>query len=78
MRTTIDIDDQLFLYAKQKALENHSSLKNVIEDALRELLSRSFMEHGVIQLETFQGGGGLKQGVDLDSNRSLNDIMDGL
>lgn len=58
MRTTIDIDDQLFLYAKQKALENHSSLKNVIEDALRELLSRSFMEHGAIQLETFQGGGG--------------------
>lgn len=36
MRTTIDIDDQLLLYTKQKAVEQNCSLKNIVEDALRE------------------------------------------
>ncbi len=77
MRTTIDIDDQLLFYAKQKAGENHSSLKNIMEDALREFLSRHAVPYGAIELETFRGVG-LKHGVDLNNNSSLNDIMDGL
>ena len=39
MRTTIDIDEQLLIYVKQKAAENNSSLKNIIEDALRDFFS---------------------------------------
>jgi chemotaxis methyl-accepting protein methylase len=76
MRTTIDIDEHLLLYAKQKAAENHGTLKNIMEDALREYFSRHATHHNVIKLETFQGVG-LKPGVDLNNSQSLNDIMDG-
>ena len=77
MRTTIDIDEHLLLYAKQKAAENHVPLKNVMEDALRDFFARQVVDKGVVKLETFAGVG-LKAGVDLCNNRSLNDIMDGL
>lgn len=77
MRTTIDIDEHLLAYAKQKAAETHGSLKNVLEDALRDFFSRHAIEHEVIEFETFQGIG-LKPGVDLNNNQSLNDIMEGL
>lgn len=76
MRTTIDIDEHLLIYAKQKAAETHGSLKNILEDALRDFFSRRAVAHKVVELETFQGAG-LKPGVDLDNGRSLNDIMDG-
>jgi len=76
MRTTIDIDEHLLSYAKQKAAETHGSLKNILEDALRDFFSRRAVTHKVIELETFKGAG-LKPGVDLNNSRSLNDIMDG-
>lgn len=77
MRTTIDIDDQLLLYAKQKAAEQNCSLKNIVEDALREFFSHPPASDREIKLETFSGDG-LKPGIDLDNSRRLNDIMDGL
>ena len=77
MRTTIDIDEHLLVYAKQKAAETHGSLKNILEDALRESFSRRAIPREMIKLETCQGVG-LKPGVDLNNNQSLNDIMDGL
>ncbi len=77
MRTTLDIDEQLLLYAKRKAAEQNCSLKHIVEDALREFLSQSPTGRHEIKLETFSGGG-LKPGVDLDDSRRLNDIMDGL
>ncbi|MEE9338978.1 MAG: hypothetical protein V3U87_12945 [Methylococcaceae bacterium] len=77
MRTTIDIDEQLLIYVKQKAAENNCSLKNIIEDALRDFFSNHTQQHGDIKLETFSGNG-LKPGVDLNNNQSLYDIMDGL
>ena len=76
MRTTIDIDDQLLKYAKLQAAQQGSSLRRVIEDALREFLSRDQTESKRIKLETFSGNG-LKPGVDLDNCGSLLDIMDG-
>jgi len=77
MRTTIDIDEQLLIYVKQKAAENNSSLKNIIEDALRDFFSKHNVHRNDIKLETFSGKG-LKPGVDLNNNQSLNDIMDDL
>jgi len=76
MRTTIDIDDQLLKYAKLQAAQQGSSLRRVIEDALRDFLARNQMESKVIKLETFSGNG-LKPGVDLDNCSSLLEIMDG-
>jgi Arc/MetJ family transcription regulator len=76
MRTTIDIDDQLLKYAKLQAAKQGSSLRQVIEDALRDFLSRNRTASIGIKLETFSGNG-LKPGVDLDNARSLHEIMDG-
>ena len=76
MRTTINIDDQLLMYAKVQATQQGCTLKQVVEDALREFFSRHNIERDLIQLETFSGAG-LKPGVNLDDGRSLNDIMDG-
>ena len=36
MRTTITIDDQLFLEAKQLATDSHKIFANVVEDALQQ------------------------------------------
>lgn len=76
MRTTINIDDQLLKYAKLQATQQDSTLKQVVEDALRESLSRHRVETGPVRLELVTGAG-LKTGVDLDNGRSLIDIMDG-
>jgi len=76
MRTTIDIDDQLLMYAKLQAAQQGCTLKQIIEDALRESLSHQGMESKPVQLETVSGVG-LKPGINLDDGRSLNDIMDG-
>lgn len=76
MRTTIDIDDKLLTYAKLQASQQGSTLRQILEDALREFLSRHSMESDPVKLETFPGAG-LKPGVNLDSAYNLNDIMDG-
>ena len=36
MRTTIDIDDQLLLYAKHQAVKQGCTIKQILEDALRD------------------------------------------
>jgi hypothetical protein len=79
MRTTVDIDDQLLLYAKRQAVQQGCTLKQVLEDALRDFFSHQSSQssqHEPVSLETFSGAG-LKPGVNLDNGRSLNDIMDG-
>lgn len=75
MRTTIDIDEQLLAYAKLQAVQQGRTLKQVIEDALREFFSRHHLQQDPVKLETASGAG-LKLGIDLDNSRSLSDIMD--
>jgi hypothetical protein len=76
MRTTIDIDDQLLLYAKHQAVQQCCTIKQILEDALRDFFSHQTVEHKPVYLITFSGPG-LKPGINLDNSRSLNDIMDG-
>lgn len=40
MRTTLNLDDQLLVSAKHRALEENVSLARVIESALRESLAK--------------------------------------
>ena len=76
MRTTIDIDDQLLLYAKHQAVKQGCTIKQILEDALRDFFSHQASRPDIVSLETFSGAG-LKAGVNLDNSRSLIDIMDG-
>ena len=77
MRTTIRLDEQLLRRAKEYAARNGRTLTAIIEDALRELLSRGKKGRvrEVTRLPTFAGKG-LQPGVDLDDTAALTDLMD--
>jgi hypothetical protein len=77
MRTTIRIDEQLLREAKELAARSGRSLTSIIEDALRESLSRQRDSggRGPVRLVTFAGKG-LRPGVDLDDSASLLDLME--
>ena len=63
---------------KRLAAETHKTLTAVIEDALRESLAlrNNLPRRGRVEIPTF-GHGGLRPGVNLDSNVELLDRMEG-
>jgi hypothetical protein len=77
MRTTIRIQDDLAEQAKQLALRTGRTLGEVVEDALREVLTRRpvSQRRAPVQLPRF-GLGKLLPGVNLDCTADLLDRMD--
>ena len=77
MRTTIRIDDDLLAEAKRFAASTKRSLTSVVENGLREILSRrpSKRKASPIVLPTM-GGKGIKLGVNLDDSSALLDLME--
>lgn len=77
MRTTVTIDDQLLSKAKRLAAESGRTLGEVVEDALRIVLSMrpSGRPRQPVELPTFKGTG-LRPGVDLDNSAALLDHME--
>ena len=78
MKTTIRLDKGLHTEAKELAARTGRSLNAVIEDALREMLTRRSLAAArpPVRLPTFAGKG-LQPGVDLDDSAALLDLMDG-
>ena len=77
MRTTIHIDDNLFAKLKGIAADTGRTLTAVIQDALRESLSRRrTTERPAIDLPLFHGTG-VMPGVDLSDSASLLDLIEG-
>jgi len=79
MRTTIDIDDDVFRQLTKLAANSQTTLRSVIADVLRAELARR-SHHGKTSTRpsviTFRGNGVLP-GVNLDSNADLLDLMEG-
>jgi hypothetical protein len=76
MRTTIRIDDRLLADAKALAAKSGTTLNAVIEEALRESLTRRDRSpRERIPLPTFAGSQ-LLPGVDLDDSAALLDLME--
>jgi hypothetical protein len=77
MRTTVRLDESLMKDAKKAAAESGRTLTAVIEDALRESLSRrrGGGPRRRVRLPTFAGRGVLP-GVDLDDTAALLDRME--
>ncbi|MBL8392334.1 MAG: DUF2191 domain-containing protein [Candidatus Accumulibacter sp.] len=75
MRTTVNLDEQLLIAARHRAVEESVSLARVIENALRESLAKQRATRETVRLITASGPG-VKPGVDLDNGRSLRQIMD--
>jgi len=78
MRTTISIEDSLLQKAKKIAHERRSSLREVIEDALRVAFARgqkTTRSSPHRPLKTFKGTG-IQPGIDLSSSSALLDAME--
>ena len=80
MRTTITLRDDIYREVKQVAAIEGCSVGSVIEDAISLLLARRSAAPDTSdlhfpELPVFTGGG-LRPGVDLDSNASLSDLLD--
>lgn len=78
MRTTIRLPDDLLREAKKRAAEQDTTLTQLVEDSLREALSRgrgSPPRDEDVELTTVDGAG-LRPGVDLDDSADLLDRME--
>lgn len=77
MPMTIRLDDALFRETKILAVKTGRAFTAVVEDALREAISReqSVKRHRTIRLTTVSGQG-LCDGVDLDHGAELLDLME--
>jgi Arc/MetJ family transcription regulator len=76
MRTTIEINDQLFRAAKRQAADRGTSLREVVDAALRQHLGKAKGATGYALQWTTESGK-LQPGVDLTDRDALFDIMDG-
>lgn len=76
MRTTVNIDDHLLVWAKDVARERELTLGDLLDEALQRHLSDPLEVSGS-DLPVFQGEDlGIHPGVDPRSNRSLLDAAD--
>ena len=78
MRTTIRFDQQILVQAKKLAVDRGITLTALLEDSLRETLSRRkpAPRRSKVRLTT-AGRGGVTPNVDLDDNAALLDLMEG-
>jgi hypothetical protein len=76
MRTTVRLDPHLLAEAKRVAAASGRTLTAVIEDALRESLTRKGKSRNRpnLNVPTFRGHG-VHAGVDLDNSAALLDLM---
>ena len=77
MRTTIDIDDTLMKTAKKRAAETGQTLREIIEESLREFFEHESEKRVTpFRMEWIVVKGSLRPGIDLSDRRSLMDLMD--
>lgn len=74
------MNEALLRQVKRKALAQHKTFTAVVEDALAAWVQGGPIEAGKNRKVNLpkSGRGGLLPGVDLESNKSLLDTMDGL
>lgn len=76
MRTTIDINDQLYAEARKKAHEEGIPLRELVERALRLQMKEGPRARGAYTLSWGTERGELRAGIDLADRRALLDIME--
>lgn len=76
MRTTVAIEDELLDRAKDLARNRGTTLGELIEEALRGELGRPSGADTPPEVPVFEGGQGLRPGVDALSNRALLEVLD--
>ena len=76
MRTTLDLNDELLRGAKQRAATEGTTLRAVVERALRSHLEGGKQKSGY-RLRWRPERGRLRPGVRLDDRDALFDLMEG-
>jgi len=77
MRTTIRLKDELLIRAKRKAAREGRSLTSLIEEGLLTVLTGGNRSKSPVKaLPVSARRGGLKPGVDINSNAALADLVD--
>jgi Arc/MetJ family transcription regulator len=76
MRTTIELNDELLREVRRRAAREGTSLKAVIERALRAHLAKSQPRRGYT-LRWHSETGTLQPGARLDDREALFDLMEG-
>jgi len=76
MRTTVSIADELLDSAKARAKERGVTLGTLVEDALRRELSLNAEPRERVPVPVFDGKTGPWPGVNLNSNRELQEFLD--
>jgi hypothetical protein len=76
MRTTIELNDELFRQAKKRAADDGVPLRKVVESALQRYLNGSRTQKGYrLQWRTEKGR--LLPGVRIEDRDSLYEVMEG-
>ena len=78
MKTTVDLPDDLFIAAKQRAAELRQPLRALIERGLRAELRRSAVSAGGAKPVAIRWGtvpGGLPAGVDVADRAAMHDWL---
>lgn len=76
MRTTLNIDDDLYREVKATAARRGCSVTSLVEESLRVALARQLDRGEVRPLRVSKQTGGTLPGVDLHDNSGLLDLMD--
>jgi plasmid stability protein len=77
VRTTITIDDELYRTLKERAASSGRTVSALLEDALRLGLRQTERPDTPKFAIRPTGRGGLQPGVDLDSNVTIGEAIDG-
>lgn len=78
MKTTLDLNDELLIKAKAVSARERKSLTALIEEGLRLRLRGQSPGRRTppAALPVYRGRGGLRDGIDPSSNRSMLDAAD--
>lgn len=77
MRTTLDLDDDLYTQVKVLAAENRRTVTSVVEDALRRLLIEHAQSKKPTKLPRSKETGWVHPGIDVNDARAIRDLLDG-
>lgn len=76
MRTTISIDDELLITARERARSQGQTLGQFVESSLRRQLAVTDSHGPRPVVPVYRGGTGPRPGLDLTSNRTLHEALD--
>ena len=77
MRTTLNLDDELFRALKKRAAETGRTMTQLVDEALREMLERSSDPSVAHDIPWVTVRGKVRPGIDITDRDSLLEAMEG-